>query len=615
MKTRTHAVAFLTGLTFAVVLMPAATLWADLPKDAVPPSTTVQRVTATMMGMPLQFEANHGQVDAHVTFLARGHGYTLFLTSTESVMVLQQWGTTPEHEALTGTNPTALPKQAPITQAVVRMKLEGANPSPTIDGMEPLPGIVNYFIGNDPAKWHTTIPTYAKVQYQDAYPGITLAYYGNQGRLEYDFLVAPGADPNQIKLAFEGASDITVADSGDLVLTTALGDVRMQKPVVYQLEPDGHKTLVAGQYTVASTSVSLQASRTTRYSVGFRLASYDHAKPVVIDPVLLYSTYLGGSGDDRRGYAIAVDAAGSAYVTGQTQSTNFPTANPFQATDGGAADVFVTKLSAAGSHLLYSTYLGGSNDDLGYGIAVDAAGSAYVTGNTQSTNFPTVNPLQATNGGNYDAFVTKFSAAGSSLLYSTYLGGSDYDQSQGIAVDAAGNAYVTGYTGSTNFPTANPLQATNAGGFDVFVMKLTTNVPFAAFRANVEIELRHQSHDEDVEARHRPHEDAFEMTAIFTLGPNNNGIAPLTEAVTVQVGTFSTTIPAGSFTQKKGRFTFEGVINGVRLEAVLRSLVLGNDYEFKVEGKGADLTGTVNPVTVGLTIGDDSGSTAIRAKH
>jgi len=743
MKTRTHAVAFLTGLTFAVVLMPAATLWADLPKDAVPPSTTVQRVTATMMGMPLQFEANHGQVDAHVTFLARGHGYTLFLTSTESVMVLQQWGTTPEHEALTGTNPTALPKQAPITQAVVRMKLEGANPSPTIDGMEPLPGIVNYFIGNDPAKWHTTIPTYAKVQYQDAYPGITLAYYGNQGRLEYDFLVAPGADPNQIKLAFEGASDITVADSGDLVLTTALGDVRMQKPVVYQLEPDGHKTLVAGQYTVASTSVSLQASRTTRYSVGFRLASYDHAKPVVIDPVLLYSTYLGGSGDDRRGYAIAVDAAGSAYVTGQTQSTNFPTANPFQATDGGAADVFVTKLSAAGSHLLYSTYLGGSNDDLGYGIAVDAAGSAYVTGNTQSTNFPTVNPLQATNGGYYDAFVTKFSAAGSSLLYSTYLGGSDldqslgiavdaagqafvtgqtlstnfpmanpvqatggggfdafvtklsaagshllystylggsdydqgqgiavdaagqafvtgqtqstnfptanplqatnagladvfvtkfsaagssllystylggsdYDQSQGIAVDAAGNAYVTGYTGSTNFPTANPLQATNAGGFDVFVMKLTTNVPFAAFRANVEIELRHQSHDEDVEARHRPHEDAFEMTAIFTLGPNNNGIAPLTEAVTVQVGTFSTTIPAGSFTQKKGRFTFEGVINGVRLEAVLRSLVLGNDYEFKVEGKGADLTGTVNPVTVGLTIGDDSGSTAIRAKH
>ena len=357
------------------------------------------------------------------------------------------------------------------------MKLEGANPSPAIDGMEQLPGIVNYFIGNDPAKWHTTIPTYAKVQYQDAYPGIALAYYGNQGRLEYDFIVAPGADPNQIKLAFEGASDITVADSGDLVLTTALGDVRMQKPIVYQLEPDGHKTLVAGQYIVASHSVSLQASRTTRYSVGFQLASYDHAKPVVIDPVLLYSTYLGGSGDDRRGYAIAVDAAGSAYVTGQTQSTNFPTANPVQATNGGAADAFVTKLSAAGSHLLYSTYLGGSNDDLGYGIAVDAAGSAYVTGNTQSTNFPTANPLQATHGGgNYDAFVTKLSAAGSSLLYSTYLGGSSVEEGYGIAVDAAGSAYVTGDTQSTNFPTVNPGQATFGGGGqlgDAFVTKLS----------------------------------------------------------------------------------------------------------------------------------------------
>ena len=157
MKTRRHAVAFLTGLTLAVALTPTATLWADLPKAAAPPPTTVQRVTATMMGMPLQFEANHGQVDAHVKFLARGHGYTLFLTPTESVMVLQQRDTTPEHEALTGTAHTALPKQAPITQAVVRMKLEGANPSPAIAGMEQLPGIVNYFIGNDPANWRTEL--------------------------------------------------------------------------------------------------------------------------------------------------------------------------------------------------------------------------------------------------------------------------------------------------------------------------------------------------------------------------------------------------------------------------------------------------------------------------
>jgi hypothetical protein len=347
MKTRKHAVTVLKGITLAiaVILASAPTLWANSAQVAASPPPSMAAVETAYGHLPLSFEANQGQVDAQVKFLARGSGYTLFLTPTESVMVLQQREAPAEHNPRAMTNPTALPKPAPIHQAVVRMKLEGANSSPAIDGMEQLPGIVNYFIGNDPAKWHTDVPTYAKVQYQDAYPGIALAYYGNQGRLEYDFIVAPGADPNQITLVFEGALAITLADSGDLLLTTALGDVRMQKPVVYQLEPDGHKTLVAGHYVVASTSVSLQASRTTRHSVGFQLASYDHAKPVVIDPVLFYSTYLGGSSDDI-GNGIAVDAAGSAYVTGQTTSTNFPTANPVQATIGGASDAFVAKISA-----------------------------------------------------------------------------------------------------------------------------------------------------------------------------------------------------------------------------------------------------------------------------
>ena len=192
----------------------------------------------------------------------------------------------------------------------------------------------------------------------------------------------------------------------------------------------------------------------------------------MIDPVLLYSTYLGGSDSDN-GASIAVDAAGHAYVTGTTNSTNFPTDNPVQATNGGSSDAFVTKLSAAGSHLLYSTYLGGSDSDNGASIAVDAAGHAYVTGTTNSTNFPTDNPVQATNGGSSDVFVTKLSAAGSHLLYSTYLGGSDSDNGASIAVDAAGHAYVTGTTNSTNFPTDNPVQATNGGSSDVFVTKLS----------------------------------------------------------------------------------------------------------------------------------------------
>ena len=366
----------LLTVTF-LLLGPVLSIEAAVPPTSpAPAALSKHQISASMMRMPLQFEANHGQVDAQVQFLARGTGYTLFLTPTESVMVLQQREAPATKDPLAMTDPTAVPEAAPMKQSVVRMKLEGANPSPVIDGMEPLPGIVNYFIGNDPEKWRTKIPTYAKVQYKQAYSGIDLAYYGNQGRLEYDFIVAPGADPNQIKVAFEGPSDIRVAESGDLILTTALGELRMQKPVVYQLETDGHKTLVAGRYVVEAHAMPLHASHTASYSVGFQLASYDPMKLVVIDPVLLYSTYLGGSGSISSsigdvGSAIAVDAAGQAYVTGSTDSTNFPTANPIQATLAGVTDAFVTKLNAAGTSLLYSTYLGGSGGEGGSGIAVD----------------------------------------------------------------------------------------------------------------------------------------------------------------------------------------------------------------------------------------------------
>lgn len=432
---------------------------------AEPSAVALPRVTAAMVGMPLQFEANYGQVDEQVKFLARGQGYTLFLTPTESVMVLQQREAKTTHDPFATDNHATVAEPAPIKRAVVRMKLEGVNPSPKIDGTEQLPGIVNYFIGDDPEKWRTKIPTYAKVQYKEAYPGIDLAYYGNQGKLEYDFIVAPGADPNQIKLAFEGASAIRIADSGDLLLTTALGEVRLQKPVVYQLEADGHKTLVAGNYVV-----SPQASQ----PVHIQLAAYDHNKPVVIDPVLAYSSYLGGNNMEE-GYGIAVDSAGSAYVAGRTFSTNFPTVNPFQGTNAGFGtdDMFVTKVNAAGTGLLYSTYLGGNNHEIAHGIAVDGAGQAYVTGTTSSLNFPTANPFQAATGGLPDAFVVKLNAAGSGLLYSTYLGGGLGDEGLGIAVDSVGSAYVTGQTVSSNFPIANPILGFARGDSDAFITKLT----------------------------------------------------------------------------------------------------------------------------------------------
>lgn len=270
-----------------------------------------QPIAAQLFNLPIQFEANQGQVDESVKFLARGSGYTLFLTPTESVMVLQQREATSQISDQAGHDPLAMPEPAPMKQAVVRTKLEGAHPSPTIDGIEKLPGIVNYFVGNDPAKWRTNIPTYAKVLYKGAYPGIDLAYYGNQGKQEYDFIVSPGADPSQIKLAFEGASDIVVANSGELILITALGEVRLQKPMVYQVEKDGHKTVVAGNYAVRPESAMRRASRTTNHAIGIELAAYDRQKSLVIDPVIVYSSFIGGAGQHNAPRAIRSYEEGS----------------------------------------------------------------------------------------------------------------------------------------------------------------------------------------------------------------------------------------------------------------------------------------------------------------
>jgi beta-propeller repeat-containing protein len=374
--------------------------------------------------LPLSFEPNQGQTDARVKFLARASGYTLFVTSDEAVF-------------------------AGRDGSVERMKLLGENPKLRFEPLDKQPGISNYFIGNDPSKWRTNVPNYGRVALREVYPGIDLIFYGNERQLEYDWVVAPGANPKQIRVKWEGPSQVTKNASGDLVLSASL---IQWKPVILQ---EGKR--IEGGYTVRGREVA------------FELAKYDAAKPLVIDPVLVYSTYLGGSGDVGQG--IAVDGAGNAYVMGSTRSTNFPTANPIQASNGGSFDVFVTKINADGSALVYSTYLGGRADDFGGGIAADGAGNAYVTGYTHSTDFPTANPLQGSGGG-LDAFVTKINAAGSAFVYSTYLGGSGNDVGTGIAVDGSGNAYVTGNTNSTNFPTTNPLQASNGGDYDAFVTKI-----------------------------------------------------------------------------------------------------------------------------------------------
>jgi len=434
--------------------------WSQPQPSALPPKldqATSMRVSEAYTQLPMHFEANRGQTDSQVKFLARGSGYSLFLTATEAVLAWRKdEGRQVKDEKKT---PASSLTPHPSPGGTLRMRLVGANSTPQVAGIDELPGQSHYFIGNDPQRWRTGVSNYARVQYHDVYPGVDLVYYGNQQQLEYDFILAPDANPNSIQLAFTGADQLAVDAQGDLVLRTAGGDIRQHKPIIYQ-NVNGTRQEIAGGYV-----------RRGKHEVGFQVAAYDASRPLVIDPVLVYSTYLGGSGHDEA--RVAVDAAGNAYVTGRTTSANFPVVNPLQpAYGGGPNDVFVAKLNPTGSALIFVTYLGGSGDDQSGGIGVDASGNVYVAGITGSPNFPSANPLQPAIGGAVDAFVTKLNPAGNSLIYSTYLGGSGTDVANRLAVDAAGNAYVTGLTTSTNFPTVNPLQPTNGGGQDAFVAKV-----------------------------------------------------------------------------------------------------------------------------------------------
>jgi hypothetical protein len=403
---------------------------------------------------PLSFETNVGQIDPRVRFLSRGNGYTLFFTLTGAVLSLSR----PIERSHIGQKRDLRTAQS----SVLRIELLRANRKSQISGIDELPGKSNYFVGNDPKKWHRNVPTFSKVKYRNVYPGIDLTYYGNQRQLEHDFLVWPGADPDSIVLEFQGTDKLEVDAQGGLVLHTSLGAIRQSRPFVYQ-NIGGRQRQIACAYVLKSER-----------QVGFQLEAYDASRPIVIDPVLSYSTYLGGSGYDN-GIGIAVDSAGSAYVTGQTDSSNFPTANAAQSAIGGGFDAFVTKLNPTGSGLVYSTYVGGSGQDGPGDITVDASGNAYITGGTTSTNFPITAAFQSTyGGGGADAFVTKLGPTGSNLVYSTYLGGGDYDATRTIAVDAAGNAYVSGDTNSIDFPTIpTAFQTTYAGGQDVVVTKLS----------------------------------------------------------------------------------------------------------------------------------------------
>ncbi|HXH48546.1 MAG TPA: alpha/beta fold hydrolase [Terriglobia bacterium] len=529
------------------------------PRREVNQSRAARVSAATTIGrLPLAFELNQGQADPSVKFLSRGRGFTLFLTGNEALLAIPgakrsrrrlgppsmqqpsahswlfpgslleapfsppqnrvpqfspgQEGSTDPPSTLSSKSSlpatTALPPDTPKLsnpeqvqqpQTIWGMRLLGANLNPQVVGVGELPSKSNYFIGNDKNKWQKKVPQYARVKYNEVYPGIDVVYYGYHNQLEYDFVIAPNADPSKIRLELarktatgigNESPHLQISSEGDLVITTPTGNVSFRKPIIYQWVSDSKlhrkvKHLVDGHFVLHSLGRPDKDSRkvSTSQYVSFEVAYYDHHKPLIIDPVLSFSTYLGGSSDDY-GWSVAVDGSGNSYITGTTISPDFPTTASAYDTSCGTDsncdsasyyDVFVTKLDAAGS-LVYSTYIGGSNSDIGIRLTTDASGATYVTGLTSSVDFPTANALQSSLGGTQDAFVSKLSPDGSSLVYSTYLGGSGLEAGRDVAVDAFGDAYVAGWTTSGDFPITTGAYQTACGDFffcsDAFVTEL-----------------------------------------------------------------------------------------------------------------------------------------------
>ena len=446
MKWTTQLCSLLLAGCIAVTAQPGSSVSAS-PSE----NKTHQQWLDTFHQLPMSFETNVGQTDPHVAFVSRGAGYCLFLTHDEAVFSLV----------------------APVksSHATLRMHFNGTNPESAIAGQDLQHGKSNYFIGNDLSKWRTGIQNFAGVVTHDLYRGVDLVYYGNQKQLEYDLRVAPGANPAQISIDFR--SDLSLPNrtmplrvdaDGNLVSATNANEVLLRKPVAYQLiranSGTPRKRLVDAQYLIS-----------TGNRVRFQLGPYDRSQTLIIDPIIpFFSSYLGGLSDDY-GYGVAMDPSGNAYVTGATISLNFPVIACLQCVNRGASDAFVTEINAAG--LVYSTYLGGARDDHGYGIAVDAKGSAFITGDTFSANFPTKACFQCSLSVPPDAFVTRLAPGGAAFDYSTYLGGKATDIGRAIAIDWLDNAYVTGNTNSNNFPVpACTFGCARAGANDAFVTEI-----------------------------------------------------------------------------------------------------------------------------------------------
>jgi Beta-propeller repeat len=424
------------------------------------------QIRASLAHLPISFEPNRGQSDSAAKFVAHGRGYGLYLMPSEAVLMLPQ------------------ASQSHLRQTAVEMQLAGANQQPEMVGADRLPGHSNYFIGNDPSRWLRNIPQYGRVQYREVYPGINLAFYGNQNQLEYDFEVSPGSDVHKIELNFKGPENVSVADNGDLVLGLDGHQLRFEAPHVYQKDPSGTQT-VAGSFVMRGKNAA-----------GFEVGPYDHSRALVIDPVLAFSTFLGGAGEESctaitgasAGFvphcpSITVDSGGRIYVAGATTSTGtFGGVTPTVIGTMGTSDVFVSRISLGStggvttSTLDYVTYIGGASGvQYPTGIGVDSGFNVYVAGTTNSATYPTTSSAFQTapaSAGNH-VFVSKIDSNGSLNDYSTYLSGTGVDTASNMALDSLGRVYVIGTTTSSDFPTTiGALQSHPAATNQFFFAKL-----------------------------------------------------------------------------------------------------------------------------------------------
>ncbi len=432
--------------------------------------------------LPISFEPNVGQTDPAVRFMAHTRGGTLYFTPEEVQLAFKSQSGDPEAE----TNQTKSDRRAPDTResqsttspapTIAQLHFIGANPAPGIQGGDTLPGKVSYFLGNDPSKWHTNLPTYGSVVYADLYPGIDLEYDGNGGQLKSTYTVAPGADPTSIRWSYEGAERVWVDEGGNLqvrVTGSEPGDMTTRSAITVTEQAPTAWQDIDGRRVIVSTRFDVRANG----SVGFAIERYSGSYPLTLDPTLVYTAFYGAGGNDE-GSAIGVDAEGNGYVTGSIETVGFRAEEPGQVTVGGRSDAYLAKINPAGTAMLGITYLGGSRFDKGTGISVDGTGNVYVSGYTYSTDFRVHNPFQPTchscepPNNSPDGFIVKYGEGGSEVVYSSYLGGSGSEYNPSITVDNVGNAYIAGGTDSLDFPLANPFQPGLRGTVDAFVTKV-----------------------------------------------------------------------------------------------------------------------------------------------